>query len=208
MQTSIESKLVALLAAPIDTEAKAVYLLCQIRKLQDYDNAGQNRLRMFCNWAVHVELDARSTVEPFLKHIDDVVANKLSGVTDTQSFAIELALAADFAEFETFRRELRETLASHRIPTMLCDDEGWWYGFLEHYSGVIEDCTLTLKRPLQNLTGVRFVKRQSVVSPAALSFAPTWVVNLSKPHNGHWHIEFSVEAFAGMPTKAWGHRFF
>lgn len=40
MQTSIEAKLTTLLAHPIDTEAKAVYLLCQVRKLQDYDKAG------------------------------------------------------------------------------------------------------------------------------------------------------------------------
>lgn len=89
MQTSIEGKLTALLADPIDTEAKAVYLLCQARKLQDYDNAGPNRLRMFCNWAVHVELEARSTVEPFLQHIDDVLGHKLAGVLTPQSFATE-----------------------------------------------------------------------------------------------------------------------
>ena len=52
---------------------------------------GPNRLRMFCNWAVHVELDARSTVEPFLQHIDDVVGSKLSGAMSPQSFAAELA---------------------------------------------------------------------------------------------------------------------
>ena len=32
MQSSIEGKLTALLADPVDTEAKAVYLLCQVRK--------------------------------------------------------------------------------------------------------------------------------------------------------------------------------
>jgi hypothetical protein len=207
VQSSIEGKLTALLADPVDTEAKAVYLLCQVRKLQDYDKAGPNRLRMFCNWAVHVELDARSTVEPFLQHIDDVVASKLSGAMTPQSFAAELALQDDFAAFDTFRKELRDVLAYHNIPTTVCDDDGWWYGFLEHYSGVIEDCTLTLKRPLQNLTSVKFVKQQSGVNPAALTFAPTWVVNLSSPHKGHWYLEFSAEPFAGMTTKAWGHRF-
>lgn len=208
MQTSIEAKLTALLADAIDTEAKAVYLLCQVRKLQDYDNVGPNRLRMFCNWAVHVELEARSTVEPFLQHIDDVVGHKLAGVLTAQSFAAELALKDDFAAFDTFRNELRALLAHHNIPATLCDDDAGWYGFLEQYSGVIEDCTLTLKRPLQNLTSVKFVKRQSGVRPAALTFAPTWVVSLSSPHNGHWYLEFSAEPFAGLPTKAWGHRFF
>lgn len=162
---------------------------------------------MFCNWAVHVELEARSTVEPFLLHIDDVVASKLTGVVTPQSFTAELALKDDFAAFDTFRSELRDLLAHHNLPTALCNDEGWWYGFLEQYSGVIEDCTLTLKRPLQNLTSVKFVKRQSGVTPAALTFAPTWVVSLSRPHQGHRYLEFSSEPFAGMTTKAWGHRF-
>lgn len=207
MQTSIEVKLAALLAHPIDTEAKAVYLLCQVRKLQDYDETGPNRLRMFCNWAVHVELEARSTVEPFLQHIDDVVASKVTGVMTPQSFASELALKDEFAAFDTFRNELRGLLADHSLPTTLSDDESWWYGFLEQYSGVIEDCTLVLRRPLQHLTSMTFVKRQSGVSPAALTFAPTWIVKLSSPHKGHCYLEFASEPFAGTITKAWGHRF-
>jgi hypothetical protein len=83
VQTSIEAKLTALLADPIDTEAKAVYVLCQVRTLQDYDSVGPNRLRM-CSWAVHVELEARATVELFLQHIDDVVGHKLAGVLTVQ----------------------------------------------------------------------------------------------------------------------------
>jgi hypothetical protein len=140
VQTSIEGKLIALVAAPIDTEAKAVYLLCQARKLQDYDHSGPNRLRMFCNWAVHVELDSRSTVDPFLQHIDDVVGHTLAGLLTQESFAAELALKDDFAAFDTFRNELRDLFVYHNIPTMLCDDDAWWYGFLEQYSGVIVTC--------------------------------------------------------------------
>jgi hypothetical protein len=204
VQISIEAKLTSLLATPIDSEAKAVYLLCQVRKLQDYDKTWTNRLRMFCNWAVHVDLDVRSTVEPFLQHIDDVVGDVLRGIRIT---AAELALKNEFATFDTFRDELRLLLASHGLPSTVCDDDGWWYEFLEQYSGVIEDCTLSLKRPLKNITGVKFERRPSGVTPAALTFAPTWIVSLSTPHQHHWSMELSAEALAGTTTKAWGHRF-
>jgi len=116
---------VALLADPIDTEAKAVYLLCQVRKLQDYDNVGPNRLRMFCNWAVHVELEARSTVEPFLQHIDDVVGHKLAGVLTAQSLAAELALKDDFAasiRFATNSEPFLRTTTSRRHCAMTTRD--------------------------------------------------------------------------------------
>jgi hypothetical protein len=206
MQTSIESKLADLLAQPIDTEPKAVYLLCQMRKLQDYDGTKSGRLRMFCNWAVHVDLGMPKTIEDFLKDVDEVVGYKLSGLDSIDSMKAENKLTGELALFDTCRDELRECLRYHHLPTTLCDDDAWWYGFLEQYSGVIEDCTMTLKKPLQHIAALRFERRPTSIKPAALSFAPTWVVTLRQPHQGRRRLEISAEQFAGLATKAWGYR--
>ena len=93
------------------------------------------------------------------------LGNKLTGVLTPQSFAAEFALKDDFAAFDTFRDELRGLLANHNIRRRFVMTNAWWYGFWSGTSGVIEDWTLTLKRPLQNLTSVRFVKRQAGVTP-------------------------------------------
>ena len=202
MQTSIERKLVDLLAQPIDSEWKAVYLLCQVRKLQDYDAIKGGRLRMFCNWAVHVDLSHQKTIEAFLRDVDVVVEEVLNG---RYGSAASERLAGELALFDACRGELRALLGHHSVQPRLCDDDTWWYAFLEHYSGVIEDCTMTLQTPLQHVEMMRFERRPTSIRPAALSFAPTWVVTLRNPHAGFTRLEISAEQFAGEITKAWGY---
>lgn len=158
-----------LLARPIDSEAAAVYLMCQVRTLQDYDRTKSGRLRMFCNWAVHTDLGMPKTIQDFLRDVDDVVGYRLSGLFITVSMQGEDKLTGEPALFETCRDELRELLRYHSLPITICDNDAWWYSFLEQYSGAIEDCTMPLKN-LRHFSQLKFEKRATSISPAALPF--------------------------------------
>ena len=92
----------------VDTEPLAVYVLCEARKLLDYEDPTRQptSLRMFCHWASHVDLAGRGTTEPFVQRVDHVVTNVLSGTTTADTLAAERALVQEFASFDTFRTHL------------------------------------------------------------------------------------------------------
>jgi hypothetical protein len=63
------------LSAPIDTECKAVYLLCEVRKL--FDKKTPLGLRMCADWALHVNLDWNPGAQKLVREVDDLVAEYL-----------------------------------------------------------------------------------------------------------------------------------
>ena len=199
MQNAIVKKLRGVLDGPVDTEPLVVYVLCEARKLLDYEDPTHQPtpLRMFCHWALHVDLTGRGTTEPFVQRVDHVVTNVLSGPTTANTLAAEHALVQEFASFDTFRTHLGEFLERHTLPTTLRDHDNAWYPFLEAYAGVIEDGSL--KCPLDTIQGVTFTKGPSVSNAGTLSFTPTWVVSLKQARAGYSRLEVS----AGTP--AWGY---
>ena len=203
MRNAIAEKLRQHLASPVNTEPTAVYLLCETRKLLEHEDPSRTPtpLRMYCHWALHVDLTGRGTTEPFVKRVDDVVSNLLNGILTGDSLKAEHALVAEFASFDTFRNELRDFLLRNTLPTDLCDRDDRWFGFLEAYAGVIEDGSLLCS--LNTVDGLTFKKRQRSVTPGNLSFAPTWVVSLKQPHHGHSVVE--VHAEGSGTTYAWGY---
>src|ERR1044072_2226019 len=104
-----------LLQARIDTEPLAVYLLCEVRKLLDYERAAPTPLRMFCNWALHVDLTYPSNTRPFIQDVDAVVAAIVASGT-TAALAAQRALVQEFATFDSFRIDLLDFLTRHGLP--------------------------------------------------------------------------------------------
>ena len=199
MQNAIVKKLRGVLDGPVETEPLVVYVLCEARKLLDYEDPTHQPtpLRMFCHWALHVDLTGRGTTEPFVQRVDHVVTNVLSGPTTADTLAAERGLVREFASFDTFRTHLGEFLERHSLPTTLRDHDDAWYAFLEAYAGVIEDGSLHCA--LNTVRGVTFTKGRSGSNRGTLSFTPTWVVLLKQAHAGHTELEVS----AG--TGAWSY---
>src|SRR5437879_3811745 len=128
MKDAIVEKLRQHLAGPIDTECKVVYLLCEIRKLvDDQPREKLSVLRLYSDWALHVDLTYPSTTQHFLEQVDSFVLNKLNPKHETRETKLaEDKLLRDFVSLETFRKELLQVLADHHLPTALCDDEANW----------------------------------------------------------------------------------
>jgi hypothetical protein len=201
MQNAIVAKLEKHLAGSMDSEPDAVYLMCEVRKLQEYDDPSRKPtpLRMFAHWALHVDLTSKGTTEPFIKRVDDVVSDFLSGAVTSKGLADQHALIEEFASFDTFRSELGSFLQMHNLPTAICDDDARWFKFLEAYMGVVEDGALLC--PLNTVTGVRFSTTASFMRPSNTSFAAKWLISLKTPHKGYNALE--IMAQGSGKTFAW-----
>lgn len=193
---AIVMKLNALLADPIDSECKVVYLLCEIRKLLHPipTHARPFALNMYCHWALHVDLHGKDTLNPFLQQLDVFVNGFLVG---PEHFAESYRMVRELILLETFRAQLREFLHNSGIRHELTDDDERWAEFVTHYAGVIEDGSLSIRDPNHGLKHVRqvtFLKgRDPVGEFSELPFAMVWRVSL---HDGR---TFDIDVSARPP---------
>jgi hypothetical protein len=178
---AIVMKLNTILADPVDSECKVVYVLCETRKLLEHVPAYARpfALNMYCHWALHVNLHGKDTVWPFLQQIDAFVDTQLVGPED---IGASHSLFRDCAQLDTFRSQLRDFFRSSGIRTELTDDEARWNEFVKHYAGVIEDGSLSIRAPnhgLKHVKDVTFVKGRNATGQfAEIPFDMLWSVSL------------------------------
>lgn len=140
MRDRIRDKLGGVLKDGATSEALVVYFLVEVRKLMDREGipfAEYPSLRMYSNWAVHVEL-ANSQAQELVKTADSFYLKLIAGeptAEDKEQFR-------GLFNFETFRAELTQYLRVNRLPDF---DDRWWNAFLTHFLNVVEDCPLICK---------------------------------------------------------------
>src|SRR6266571_5397278 len=90
-EDAIVRKLRTTLARAVDTEAKVVYILAESRKLLDTypSDPSPIALKIYCHWALHVDLTLPGTTLPFLTRVDEYVASVLVGGKDLTKSATE-----------------------------------------------------------------------------------------------------------------------
>ena len=159
MPDRIVEGLTSHLAVPVNTSPAVVYLMAEVRKLVDRDRTTTDpafALRMYCNWALHTNLDRPSTTQEFLGLVDRFILKNVSPAgspewpaeykdDDTFSFIDEHRLFRDFVYLDKLRAQLKQLLASYGLPTELCDDNGVWFGFIKVLAGVIAEGELSIK---------------------------------------------------------------
>lgn len=85
-QSAILAKLERLLAHGIRSEAEAVYLMVEVRKLLEHQGARQQYeyLTFHCDWALHATLDRNPTAQRILKLFDAANIHLKAGVKRDQ----------------------------------------------------------------------------------------------------------------------------
>jgi hypothetical protein len=181
MKKDIIDKLRDLLAGSVDSECTVVYMLAEIRKVLYAEQLPISALRMYCHWALHVDLSHERTTRPFLERVDDVVYSILTpGVPATvATLAAENALYGEFGFLTTFRSELSQFFSAHGLPTDLCDDDDRWFAFLTAYAGVIEDGSLICQtaNALKLVERVTFTKGRPTMN-GHVPFRINWEIQL------------------------------
>jgi len=178
---AIVMKLNAFLADPVDSECKVVYLLCEVRKLLERVPPPQRpfALNMYCHWALHVDLNGKDTIEPFLQQVDAHVDGVLNGHMDLKASD---RMIREFALLDAFRSQLRDFLRANGIRSDVTDDDAHWNDFVRHYAGVIEDGSLALSPKHQGIVKhvreLTFTKGRNAIGTTLLPFDMTWSAEL------------------------------
>lgn len=200
MQNAIINKIARHLSAPIDTECKVVYLLCEVRKLLDRKTAPLGLL-MYADWALHGYLNRNPGAEKLLRDVDDMVAEYREHGAPTSRRGTEIQKELVF--IGSFREELRAVLASFGLPTDLCDDRERWFKFVTVYASVIEDGELICKaKGLRYVKRLVFTKGKQTINDADLPFSINWKIELL----GSGTLYALLNSFTSEGSLSWGMR--
>ena len=203
---AIVEKLTKILGGSVDSECQVVYILAEVRKLDELSGkTAPTTLRMFLHWALHVDLEGAGTIKTFVERIDDVVVRLLTNSsTPEETIAAENALFKEVTYFDEFRQGLRAFLQQWGIPTGLCDDNDRWFDFLAAYTQVIEDGSLVGKNK-QMVETVTFTKGRNNPSGDRRQLAHKWIVFFNKPFNNSHGIELTVQVppDGKNPARGW-----
>jgi hypothetical protein len=145
------------LESGLDNEVKVFYVLGQSRKLLEKlpPDPPQFALTLYCNWALHVDLDRAKTTLPFLQRVDQFVASVFGG--KDADIVLEHYVSREFVFLDSFRAQLKQLLSTYGLPTALCDEDDRWHEFIAHYAGIIEDGSLSCDGKNLRLKWVRRV---------------------------------------------------
>lgn len=197
---AIVEKLRVALSDAVDSECKVVYILAESRKLLETcpPDPVPFALKLYCHWALHVDLDKPGTTLPFLKRVDKYAASFLAGKED---IAEGHRMLTEFVSLDTFRQQFAQLLKAYQLPTGICDEKPRWYEFLKHYASVIEDGSLSLSpkaktNPLKQIKQVVFTKGR-VAAPEENFYIPFGLVWTIVLLNGK---ELKVEVKASGPN--------
>ncbi len=169
-QNAIVDKLRVALSGAVDSECKIVYLLAESRKLLETypPDPVPFALKLYCHWALHVDLENPRITLPFLERADKYAASVLAG---NQDIVEEHRMLREFVFLDTFRQQFKQFLQAYNLPTGICDENPHWHEFLRHYAGVIEDGSLSCQakaHPLKLINEVVFTKGRT--APTSQSF--------------------------------------
>ena len=120
----------------ITTEAQIVYLLVQIRKLMEHKSKKTSTtLKMFCDWALHIELSRNKQIVELLKEFDEAV-----GRCENDYGPIN----QDYLTLKKFKEAMKDFLTEFNLPKNILESSEWSL-FLRLYNSVVSDCPVTKK---------------------------------------------------------------
>ena len=147
MEDELLRKIREQLEQGISTECQVVYLLVEIRKLLDRkrtDCAQYGSLRLYCNWAVHVEL-SKAQAQEIVKKADQLYSKLIKAIPITEE---EKNDCRRVFTLEIFKDELNRFLSENELEPL---PDAEWNDFLTSFLNVIEDCPLVCRAQRANV---------------------------------------------------------
>jgi len=142
---AIIAKLEPLLAKGITNEAEALYVIVEVRKLLEQQEARKayEYLTFHCDWAVHPKLQG-TTAQRVLKLFDD--ANiRLRGGIELRDLPGSLGTEIDrISKMRYFEKQLKSFLKANGPPSLEMARSDGWIHFVHLYARIVEDCPLVM----------------------------------------------------------------
>jgi hypothetical protein len=179
MRDGIVEKLRTILAGDVNDECKVMYVLAEARKLLDkYPvDPAPFALKLYCHWALHIDLSFQGTTRPFLERVDKYVESIFAGSLDIVE---EHRMLREFVLFDTFKNQFAEFLTAYDLPREVCDEEPRWNQFLANYVAIIEDGSLSCRTEnhFKFVRDVVFTKGRPRSEDTLMPFDLAWHIGL------------------------------
>ncbi len=172
----------------IASEARAVYLLTEVRKLIERDKAGgaYPNLKFHCDWVLHAKLTGPGA-QNILRQFD--AAHALLRDQKLHLHELPQMLRSEInriSKMKSFRRELEQLLAHYGLPPL---KRGWTH-FLHLYAKIVEDIPLEVTgKNAQHISKVviHFEKAMKKLNGETL-YKVTWSIHDKNDQHGSIEI--------------------
>lgn len=180
---AIIAKLEKLLTKSITCEAEALYLMAEVRKLLEQQNAKAQYeyLTFHCDWALHAALKG-AMAQKILEQFDAANIHLKTGV-ELHNLPDSLRIEIErISKMEYFEDQLREFLRANGLPSIGASRSDGWSHFRHLYGKIVEDCPLVMRANNQAATidNVTLKMGLAVRSPEGVEneqfFKVSWVI--------------------------------
>lgn len=145
MTDAILEKLSKELSGNIDTEAKVLYILAEIRKFIDGCGKDEKKkypnLYFYCNWVLHFEMD-RTPAQQILERFKKMLSNTANIKEMELLFTKE---EKNFYSFKELKKELNLFFNGYSIQTKLLKENARWLDFKKLLVAILMDSPLINK---------------------------------------------------------------
>lgn len=200
--SAIVAKLEALLATGITTEAEALYLMVEVRKLLEQQQAKRQYeyLTFHCDWALHSTLEG-TTAQKILGLFDVANIHLKTGV-ELHDLPGMLRIEIDrISKMTYFEDQLGTFLRSNGLPSLEDTRSDGWIHFVHLYAKVIEDCPLVMTNKNQTATISSVTLKMDLAKESAqiegeVLFRVRWII---EDKNGLKGEIFIINSFSRNP---------
>jgi hypothetical protein len=191
-RSAIVAKVQALLAKGVATEADALYLMVEVRKLLEQQEAKKQYeyLTFHCDWAVHSVLRG-ATAQKILKLFDDASIHLKTGL-ELHDLPRLLKIEIDrISKMRYFEEQMGAFLNNNDLPSLETTRSDGWIHFLHLYTKIVEDCPLVIAAQ-SNLSTIASVtlKMELAKEPrdGEMWFKVRWIVQDKNGLSGEIYI--------------------
>lgn len=174
-QSAIIGKLELLLDKGIRTEADALYLMVEVRKLLEQQQAKRQYeyLTFHCDWALHATLEG-TTAQRILKLFDATSFHLKKGVK-LHDLPGSLRMEIDrISKMRYFEDQLEGFLKTNGIPSLESTRSDGWIHFLHFYAKIVEDCPLVMRAKNKSATIASVTLKIDLAKPSEQDGSDTW----------------------------------
>lgn len=207
-QSAILAKLEKLLAHRIRSEADALYLMVEVRKLLEQQQAKNQYeyLKFHCDWALHATLEG-TTAQKILKLFDAAnihlkADGKLARLPDSLRMEIDR-----ISKLSYFEQQLESFLKVNGIPTLDRTRADGWTHFVHLYTKIVEDCPLVMTAKNSSATIANVTLKVDLAKTAIAGdvlFKVRWIVQDKNGQTGEIYVlnSFSLRPHGRHVQKA------
>jgi hypothetical protein len=199
-QSAIVSKLEKLLAHGIRSEAEAVYLMVEVRKLLEQQDAKKQfpYLTFHCDRALHAKLSG-PTAQRILRLFDTASVHLKAGAELHQLPGLLKVEVDRISKMRYFEQQLESFLQNNGMPTLESTRADGWIHFLHFYAQVVEDSPLVMTAKNASATIASLILRLELakrVEHGEMFFKVSWIF---QDKNGRSGEIFVINSFTLNP---------